>query len=248
MGFVGLARPCTIRAGARPCALTIVADALTTEKEPRYCSRCGTALVAGLPFCPRCGLKNADDGDDTVKSVPDGSPAVNTNPTHAATDTRPVGAAITTTPRRPDRGLGGNPKLWSALIVVAALVIFDLLTRALAGGAPGPAPGGGSGGGVVPGSSVAAPSALIVGLTIESPRDGQVVATKDITVIGIAPPGLSITRDISFGLDQHATSDGTGHWAINVSLDNGENKLKFRIGDDHSTEQEIRVTYTPQGQ
>jgi hypothetical protein len=138
--------------------------------------------------------------------------------------------------------------LWSALIVVAALVIFDLLTRALAGGAPGAPPSAGSGGGVVPGSSAAAPSALIVGLTIESPRDGQAVATKDITVIGVAPPGLTITRDISFGLDQHATSDGTGHWAINVSLDNGENKLKFRIGDDHSTEQEIRVTYTPPAQ
>jgi hypothetical protein len=147
-------------------------------------------------------------------------------------------------PRSLERGLGGNAKLWSAVIVVAALVIFDLLTRPQAGGAPGAAPGGG----VLPDASAAAPSALIVGLTIESPRDGQAVATKDITVIGVAPPGLTITRDISFGLDQHATTDGTGHWAINVSLDNGENKLKFRIGDDHSTEREIRVTYTPPAQ
>jgi len=234
-----------------------------TEKEPRYCSRCGTALVAGLPFCPRCGLDNADAGGKPITSDGDRSPTTSAPATGAtgspsptatrpdpppATDTRPVGTAITTAPRRVDRGLGGNPKLWSALIVVAALVIFDLLTRALAGGAPGAPPSAGSGGGVVPGSSAAAPSALIVGLTIESPRDGQVVATKDITVIGIAPPGLTITRDISFGLDQHASSDGTGHWAINVSLDNGENKLKFRIGDDHSTEQEIRVTYTPPAQ
>jgi hypothetical protein len=89
---------------------------------------------------------------------------------------------------------------------------------------------------------------MIVGLTIESPHDGQVVAAKDVTVIGIAPPGLTITRDISFGLDQHATTDGTGHWAINVSLENGENKLVFRIGDDHSTEHSIRVTYTPPAQ
>ncbi|HLQ47948.1 MAG TPA: hypothetical protein VK233_03170, partial [Candidatus Dormibacteraeota bacterium] len=153
-------------------------------------------------------------------------------------------ASVTTAPGRVDRGLSGSPKVWSALIVVAALVIFDLLTRALAGNAPGAAPGGG----LVPGSSAAAPSALIVGLTIESPRDGQAVATKDITVIGIAPPGLTITRDISFGLDQHAMVDGTGHWAISVGLDNGENKLKFRIGDDHSTEREIRVTYNPPAQ
>jgi hypothetical protein len=215
-----------------------------TDQEPRHCTRCGTALVGGLPFCPKCGLKNAEEGDDTVKSVADGLTTANTNATPTATDTRPVGAAITTAHRRVDRGLGGNPKLWSVLIVVAALVIFDLLTRALAGGAPGVAPGSG----LVPGSSAAAPSALIVGLTIESPRDGQAVATKDITVIGVAPPGLTITRDISFGLDQHATTDGTGHWAINVSLDNGENKLKFRIGDDHSTEQEIRVIYTPPAQ
>jgi hypothetical protein len=224
--------------------LTIVADALTTEKEPRYCSRCGTTLVAGLPFCPRCGLDNAAAGGAT--GAP--SPTSTRQDAPQGTGTRPVGTAITAAPRLLDRGLGGNPKLWSSLIVVAALVIFDLLTRALAGGSPGAAPAGGSGGVIAPDSSAAAPSALIVGLTIESPRDGQAVATKDITVIGIAPPGLTITRDISFGLDQHATSDGTGHWAINVSLDNGENKLKFRIGDDHSTEQEIRVTYTPQGQ
>jgi len=110
---------------------------------------------------------------------------------------------------------------------------------------PGVAPGGGPGGQPAPGGSAAAPSALIVGLTIESPRDGQVVASKDLTVIGLAPPGLSVTRDVSLGLDQHATADGTGHWAINVGLDQGENKLTFRIGDDRSTEQQIRVTYKP---
>lgn len=85
-----------------------------------------------------------------------------------------------------------------------------------------------------------------MGLTIQSPQDGQQVATKEVTVIGLAPPGLSITRDVSLGLDQHATADGTGHWAMNVGLDQGENKLKFRIGDDRSTEQTLRVIYTPQ--
>jgi hypothetical protein len=66
-----------------------------------------------------------------------------------------------------------------------------------------------------------------------------------VTVIGLAPPGLTVTRDVSFGLDQHATADGTGHWAINVGLNDGENKLKFRLGDDRSTERELRITYTP---
>jgi hypothetical protein len=228
-----------------------------TDQKPRSCLRCGTPLVAGLSFCPRCGLDNDKSGDHgeppvaghgtppDARTPPDASaPVPTSSQAPRATNTQPVGAALSALPRSLERGLGGNAKLWSAVIVVAALVIFDLLTRSQAGGAPGAA----SGGGVLPDASAAAPSALIVGLTIESPRDGQVVATKDITVIGIAPPGLTITRDISFGLDQHATVDGTGHWAISVGLDNGENKLKFRIGDDHSTEREIRVTYTPPAQ
>ncbi len=71
------------------------------------------------------------------------------------------------------------------------------------------------------------------------------MATKDVTVIGLAPPGLSVTRDVSFGFDQHATADGTGHWAMSVGLDEGQNDLVFRIGDDHSTEKRVRVIYTP---
>jgi hypothetical protein len=82
-----------------------------------------------------------------------------------------------------------------------------------------------------------------VGLTILSPADGSVVGAKDVTVIGTAPPGMGITQDISFGLDRHATADGTGHWAIQVGLSEGENQLKFRIGDDGSTTQTIRVIY-----
>jgi hypothetical protein len=82
-------------------------------------------------------------------------------------------------------------------------------------------------------------------LTILSPRDGDVVATKEVTVIGLAPPGLTITRDVSFGLDSHANADGTGHWAINVGLNEGQNDVVIRIGDDRSTEQRLRVIYTP---
>ncbi len=84
-----------------------------------------------------------------------------------------------------------------------------------------------------------------MGLSIQSPRDGQAIATKDVTVIGLAPPGLTVTRDVSFGLDQHATADGTGHWAISVGLDEGQNDLVFRIGDDRSTELRLRVFYEP---
>ena len=122
-----------------------------------------------------------------------------------------------------------------ALIITSVLVIFDVVTR--------PQPAGGSS--AQPSESQVAPSAPIVGMTILSPRDGDVVASKDVTVIGLAPPGLTITRDVSFGLDSHATADGTGHWAMNVGLNEGQNDLVFRIGDDRSTEQRLRVIYTP---
>lgn len=84
-----------------------------------------------------------------------------------------------------------------------------------------------------------------VGLRILSPADGAVVGTSELTVIGSAPPGLRITQDISFGFDRHATADGTGHWAIQIPLSEGQNELKFRIGDDPSTTQAIHVTYVP---
>ena len=64
-------------------------------------------------------------------------------------------------------------------------------------------------------------------------------------MIGTAPPGLRITQDISLGFDRHATADGTGHWAIEAELTEGQNDLKFRIGDDPATTQTIRVIYLP---
>jgi hypothetical protein len=140
-----------------------------------------------------------------------------------------------------DRAPRGAAIVFGALVIAAALIIFALITRPQPVAGPPAAPQGGSPG--VDGSPVG--PTLIAGLTIQSPTNDQEVATKEVTVIGLAPPGLTITRDVSFGLDQHATADGTGHWAIVVGLNEGENKLKFRIGDDRSTEVELRVTYTP---
>ncbi|MDQ2965176.1 MAG: hypothetical protein M3R57_04960, partial [Chloroflexota bacterium] len=115
-----------------------------------------------------------------------------------------------------------------------------LLTR------PGSTPIGGTPGGASQVPAGATPvAAPITELTITSPTDGQAVATKEVTVIGMAPPGLTVTQDISFGPDQHATVDGTGHWAIKVGLNDGENRLTFRIGDDQSTKKTLRVIYTP---
>lgn len=140
-----------------------------------------------------------------------------------------------------------NPSLiLAALIVAAGLIGYGLLTRATAD-----TPAGGP---VVDASGVpvslapgatAPPSPPIVGMTVQSPRDGEQVFTQEVTVIGLAPPGTRITRDVSLRPDQHATADSTGHWAIAVTLDKGENTLVLRIGDDRSTEQRIRITFTP---
>jgi hypothetical protein len=232
---------------------------MTTDQGPNFCPRCGTALVAGLSFCPACGYDTAEIGQpsaaiaasappdrpvDPVWPLIDPEPSTASSSggatTRSAPDVEPPPRAVTPSfERRPS----ARTLIIGAVVVAVGLLVFTQLGRPRPGTTP-PAP---LGSGILqqPGASAAGP-ALIVGLTIQSPQDGQQVATKDVTVIGVAPPGLTITRDVSLGLDQHATSDGTGHWAMSVGLNEGENKLKFRIGDDRSTEQTLRVIYTPQ--
>ena len=231
---------------------------MTTNLGPRFCPRCGTALVAGHSFCPSCGFNTAEIG-----TAPDPAPARPIEPSAAPPanpvwpDIDPDRSAAATTPIKPtasappasarpfERRLPANTLVIGAVVIGVALIVLSQLTRTGPAGAP-PAPPA-SGVQQQPGASAIGPGpALIVGLTIQHPADGQQVATKEVTVIGLAPPGLGITRDVSFGLDQHATADGTGHWAMSVGLSEGENKLKFRIGDDRSTEQTLRVVYTPQ--
>lgn len=186
-----------------------------TEAANKFCPRCGSALQPEMRFCAACGLKVGETGGGD-RSDDDPRPAA--------------------------RG-SIRARLIVALVLVAIGAIGALwLTRP-----PAAVPGTGG----VPGQTNAVPPgstpvpAPIVGLTITSPTDGQAVATKEVTVIGTAPPGLTITQDIQFRPDQHTTVDGTGHWAIKVGLDDGENRLTFRIGDDGSTKKTIRVIYTP---
>jgi hypothetical protein len=214
--------------------------------------------VAGLSFCPRCGFNTAEidrpsasaptDPQDPVIDAPsrpaDADLWMGVPPGNSTTrDAAAVGSAPSTASRLFERRPPARTIVIGAVLVVIGVLVVSQLMRPRPGGVLPTVPG--SGGQQQPGPSSVGP-ALIVGLTIQSPTDGQQVATRDVTVIGIAPPGLSITRDVSLGLDQHATADGTGHWAMNVGLNEGENKLKFRIGDDHSTEQTLRVIYTPQ--
>lgn len=219
------------------------------EPGNRYCARCGNSLVAGMPFCPGCGLNVAglvDAPADRAASI-----AAPSDPLPAAApDDDPVDAGrVRPVPSGLDGSTGGRAPyarsiVTAGLLIGVGLIAFGLITRPNNGSVQ-PGGGAGQGGQSAPGATPVA-SAPIVGLTIVSPTDGQAVGAKDVLVIGIAPPGVTVTRDVSFGLDQHTTVDGTGHWAINVGLQEGDNKLVFRIGDDASTKREVRVTYMPQ--
>ena len=194
----------------------------TADDEFRFCPRCGTALVEGMSYCPKCGF-NVDDMNAPVRAAEDDAP-------RSSWETRRM-----------------NPSLIvAALIVAGGLIGYGVLTRPNVA-TPSEAPTVDASGVPVsfaPGVT-APPSAPIVGMTVVSPRDGEQVFTQEVTVIGLAPPGTRITRDVSLRPDQHATADSTGHWAVAVNLDQGENTLVFRIGDDRSTEQRIRVTFRP---
>ena len=226
-----------------------------TSLGPRFCPRCGTTRVADMAFCPGCGLNvTAVDEGAALGADPQAAPAAGHLPSSISTAAAPGSqssvdevdrgwpsdsARAATTTSSLLHGFRVPPILIVALIVLVGLIILGILPRPQLGGSPG------SGGQAVPGAGSGGPAAPIIGFTILSPADGQAVASKDVVVIGTAPPGLTITQDISFGLDQHATVDGTGHWAITVGLSEGDNKLTFRVGDDHSTQQTIRVIYTP---
>jgi hypothetical protein len=222
---------------------------LDAEGGARFCPRCGTALVPGLPFCPKCGFDSAEIGGAREPTPERSDGAIDGFGSQGDVDpeaTARSAVADVGYPRSARAPSRGSQFLFGAVIIAVGLIVFGFLMRPVGVGGPSVPGLGGSGqeGQSGSGGSQGVPSAPIVGITIQNPQDGAVVATKDVTVIGIAPPGLSITRDVSFGLDQHATVDGTGHWAMSVELKEGQNDLVFRIGDDRSTERRLRVVFT----
>jgi hypothetical protein len=221
---------------------------------PRFCPRCGTGRVGEMGFCPNCGLD--------LRQLPADDRTLGERPVHGG-DSPAVTAArtpIAGREARPGRSVRDRllvPALLVVLLLFAAGWLLGLGPFGRSGDGSGPL-GGGAGQNATPTSPYLAPvtsqpsfslapgfTATPVGLTILSPADGAVVGSPKATVIGTAPPGLGITQDISLGFDRHATADGTGHWAIEVELNEGQNELKFRIGDDPSTTQTIRVIYLP---
>jgi hypothetical protein len=159
----------------------------------------------------------------------------------------------------PDVSRRPEPKISGALIPtpVVALAVVGLAVLLYVGFVASRSPSNPGGlsaipsgnGGDTPATAPASPvqTPLLVGLTILSPADGAVVATKKVLVIGTAPPGLTITQDISLGLDRHTQVDGTGHWAMEMDLVEGDNQMTFRIGDDKSTARAIHVVFQPPG-
>ena len=227
---------------------------------PRFCPRCGTARVGDMAFCPNCGLDlrelPRDDASAGGPAVPSGEPRVSPS---VPSDRPPEPRSYRGDPIREGTLLGRLflPGLLVLLLLLAGTWLLGWGPFGRGGGDAGPLVGGPAAT-ATPSSPylpvvTAQPSfsmspgltAPPVGLTILSPGDGAVVGAKSVTVIGTAPPGLRITQDISLGFDRHATADGTGHWAIEAELAEGENQLKFRIGDDPSTTQTVRVIYLP---
>jgi hypothetical protein len=214
---------------------------------PRFCPRCGTGRVGDMGFCPNCGLD--------LRELPPGE----ASPVVPLASGGPLVVPAATAVR--DEQPAADRSAWVALLAPGLVVLLLLLGAAyLTGFGPfGPGDGSGPLAGVAtpsptspllppvtPQPSLSMPSGFTpppVGLTILSPADATVVGTSEVTVIGTAPPGLRITQEIGFGLDRHATADGTGHWAIQAELSEGENQLNFRIGDDRSTTKTIRVVY-----
>ena len=217
---------------------------------PRFCPRCGTERIGDMRFCPNCGL---DLGQLGPEDRPFSEPAPPSDDTSARP---PTAARRETAPRRSFMRPLLGPGLIVLMVVLAAAWVTGLGPFSVRSGSGTP-PGGGnpnpeptspflppvtSQPSFVPSPGLTAPP---VGLRILSPADGAVVGSREVTVIGTAPAGLRITQDVSFGFDRHATADGTGHWAIGLELSEGDNELKFRIGDDPSTTQTMHVTYVP---
>lgn len=69
------------------------------------------------------------------------------------------------------------------------------------------------------------------------------MADRVITVRGLSQPGAQITQDVLLWFDNHATADAAGQWSINVELNVGWNAVKFRVGDDLSTQITLNVYY-----
>lgn len=78
-------------------------------------------------------------------------------------------------------------------------------------------------------------------LTIAAPKDGATVTSSTVVVSGTAPDGADVVREVRFGRDEHVTANG-GRWSMEIVLDEGDNLLTFRLGDDEATSSTLLVS------
>ena len=83
-------------------------------------------------------------------------------------------------------------------------------------------------------------------LVITTPEDGDVVRTPSVQVVGTAPAGAEIVQVLSFFGDRRTSADDKGDWVLTVDLEEGDNDLVFRIGDDEATTKTLRIVYEPE--
>jgi hypothetical protein len=89
------------------------------------------------------------------------------------------------------------------------------------------------------------PTIAPAAFTIDSISDGETVHEAAIDISGAAPPGSTVTRNVPFWFDDHVQAAPTGRWTMHVGLADGDNELRFRLGDDGSTEVVLHVVFVP---
>ena len=83
-------------------------------------------------------------------------------------------------------------------------------------------------------------------LVITSPEDGDVVSSPSVQVVGTAPAGAEIIQELNLFGDRRTSADAEGDWVLTVDLEEGDNDLVFRIGDDEATTKTLRIVYEPE--
>src|SRR3990170_5781149 len=130
------------------------------------------------------------------------------------------------------RTMAPKMKLLSALVVVVGSL------TACIGSEPTPTP-------VPTPTPTPAPTPEPI-LDITSPEDGDVVQTPSVQVVGTAPAGAEIVLELPFFADRRTSADAQGDWVLTVDLEEGDNDLVFRIGDDQATTKTLRIVYEPE--
>ena len=72
------------------------------------------------------------------------------------------------------------------------------------------------------------------------------VQTPSVQVVGTAPPGAEIVQQVAPFGDRRTSADDKGEWVLTVDLEEGNNDLVFRIGDDEATTKTLRIVYAPE--